>query len=164
MSKKLLLPLGAGIVFVGWYLFRPELLFINKTVNESLPMDTAHAQGGPRELARGTFKGLAHETKGTAAVYELEGGKRMLRLTDFATSNGPAVHVYLVAAKEANDNDSVKRAGFVDLGSLKGNIGNQNYDVPQDTDLGKYQSVSIWCARFGVNFGSSSLEPAPMTN
>jgi Electron transfer DM13 len=164
MNKKLLLALGAVIVLVGWYLFRPELLFINQTVNESLPMETAHAQSGPRALATGTFKSLAHETKGMAAVYELEGGKRTLRLTSFATSNGPAVHVYMVAAKEANDDASVKQAGFIDLGSLKGNIGDQNYDVPADTDLDKYQSVSIWCARFGVNFGSSSLEPAPMSN
>ena len=72
------------------------------------------------------------ETKGLAAVYRLTDGNRVLRLTEFATSNGPDVHVYLVAAGDVQDNATVKRAGFVDLGSIKGNVGDQNYDVPAD--------------------------------
>jgi hypothetical protein len=57
----------------------------------------------------------------------------------------------------AKDNATVKQAGFIDLGSLKGNKGDQNYEVPTDADLNKYKSVSIWCARFGVNFGAATL-------
>ena len=108
-------------------------------------------------LAKGNFRGLAHETRGAATVHRLPDGKRILRLTNFETSNGPDVHVYLVAAEVAKDNTTVKQAGFIDLGSLKGNKGDQNYDVPADADLNKYRSVSIWCARFGVNFGAASL-------
>src|SRR3989442_12346915 len=115
----------------------------------------------PMVLAKGDFRGLAHETKGAAAVHQLGDGKRMLRLTNFEPSNGPDVHVYLVAAEVAKDNETVKQAGFIDLGSLKGNKGDQNYEVPTDTDLNKYKSVSIWCARFGVNFGAASLAMPP---
>src|SRR5207244_13360317 len=114
----------------------------------------------PTVLAQGDFRGLAHETKGVAAVYQLADGKRLLRLTNFETSNGPDVHVYLVAAEVAKDNATVKQAGFIDLGSLKGNKGDQKYEVPPDTDLNEYKSVSIWCARFGVNFGAASLAMA----
>ena len=88
---------------------------------------------------------------------QLPDGKRLLRLSNFETSNGPDVHVYLLAAEVAKDNATVKEAGFIDLGSLKGNKGDQNYEVPADADLNKYKSVSIWCARFGVNFGAASL-------
>ena len=56
--------------------------------------------------------------------------------------------------------DVVKHADVVDLGTMKGNLGNQNYTLPADTDLSKYPSVSIWCARFGVNFGNARLGPA----
>jgi hypothetical protein len=111
---------------------------------------------GPKQLAAGQFKGYAHDTEGTAGVYEVE-GKRVLRLTNFKTSNGPDVHVYLVAARNVTDDATVKKAGFVDLGSMKGNVGDQNYDVPADVDLAKYQSVTIWCARFNVNFGTAPL-------
>jgi hypothetical protein len=90
-------------------------------------------------------------------VFQLADGKKTLRLTDFETSNGPDVHVYLVAAADAKDNDSVKNAGFVDLGSMKGNIGDQNYDVPANVDLAKYRAATIWCARFSVNFGTAPL-------
>jgi hypothetical protein len=147
---------------IGWYLFRPELLFVNKTVNEALPASSAAtpASSGASEsrtLASGMFHSGAHETKGTATIHELAGGERVLRLTGFETSNGPDVHVYLVAAKDVTDNDTVKSAGFVDLGSLKGNIGDQNYDIPADVDLNKYRAATIWCARFGVNFGTAPL-------
>ena len=72
-------------------------------------------------------------------------------------SNGPDVRVYLVAAPDTNDDATVIQSGFIDLGSMKGNIGNQNYEVPPDTDLSRYRSVSIWCRRFGVNFGAAPL-------
>lgn len=160
MSKRNII-IGVGIVAlaIAWYAFRPELLFINKTVSEEFPGGAAMAsvEKGPMVITKGVFKGLAHETRGTAAVYQLPDGSRTLRLADFETSNGPDVHVYLVAAPEANDNDIVKQAGFIDLGSMKGNRGDQNYDIPTHADLNKYRSVSIWCARFSVNFGSAPL-------
>ncbi|MGH7710192.1 MAG: DM13 domain-containing protein, partial [Gemmatimonadaceae bacterium] len=116
---------------------------------------------GPVPVASGQFHTNAHDTKGTATIYRLANGKRVLRLTDFATSNGPDVRVYLVAATDANEPDDVKAAGFVDLGGMKGNIGDQNYDVPADLDLSKYRAVSIWCRRFSVNFGAAPLTAAP---
>ena len=80
-----------------------------------------------------------------------------MRLTEFATSNGPDVRVYLVAASDVQGEAAAKQAGFVDLGALKGNIGDQNYDVPADLDLNRYRAVSIWCRRFSVNFGAAPL-------
>lgn len=141
-----------GAAGIAWYLFRPELLFINKTVQEQLP-----ATAAGQELSGGRFHSVAHETKGSATIYGLADGKRVLRFTGFETSNGPDVRVYLVAAGDANDNDTVKRAGFLDLGALKGNIGDQNYDIPADADLSKYRSVTVWCRRFGVNFATAPL-------
>jgi Electron transfer DM13 len=81
----------------------------------------------------------------------------VLRFTDFKTSNGPDVHVYLVAADDASDSESVTKAGFVDLGSIKGNIGDQNYTLGSNVDLSKYRAVSVWCKRFSVNFGTAAL-------
>jgi len=67
------------------------------------------------------------------------------------------VHVYLVAAEDARDGDAVTRSGFIELGSLKGNIGDQNYDLPSGVDLTKYRAVTIWCRRFAVNFATAPL-------
>jgi hypothetical protein len=83
----------------------------------------------------------------------------MLRFTNFTTTNGPNVHVYLVAADDAKDSKSVLRADIIDLGPIKGNIGDQNYALGSDLDLSKYRAVSIWCKRFSLNFGAASLRP-----
>jgi hypothetical protein len=46
---------------------------------------------------------------------------------------------------------------FVSLGKLKANNGNQNYDIPSETDLTRYDTVLIWCRPFSVLFGSAEL-------
>jgi hypothetical protein len=155
MSNRLKVTLLAVIIAGAgaWYAFRPERLFINQRVNEQFPT----ASAANNQLAAGQFHSGAHETKGMATVFQLADGKKTLRLTNFATSNGPDVHVYLVAATDAKDNDSVTKAEFVDLGTLKGNIGDQNYELPANADLAKYRAVTIWCKRFSVNFGTAPL-------
>ncbi len=165
MRKKMWFGLAAVTVLVAsWAAFRPERLWIDKTVNESLVAsgaETATAAGSePAALVSGAFHNGAHETKGTATIFRLADGKHVLRLTGFETSNGPDVQVYLVKAMDAMDNDTVKQAGFVNIGALKGNVGDQNYEVPAEIDLGEYQAVTIWCRRFGVNFGTAPLRPA----
>jgi len=148
---------------IAWYLFRPELIFVNKTVNEALPGSATIANTAidsqPTVLATGRFHSVSHETSGLATIHQLGDGKRFVRLTTFETSNGPDVRIYLVAAKDATDNETVTRAGIVDLGAMKGNRGDQNYDIPSNIDLNQYQSVTIWCRRFGVNFATAPLTP-----
>jgi hypothetical protein len=100
-----------------------------------------------------------HPTEGTATVYRLGDGSRVLPLTNFKTSNGPDVHVYMVAADDARDHETVQRAAYIDLGTIKGNIGDQNYALGPDVDLSKYCAFSIWCKRFSVNFGAAPLTP-----
>ncbi len=153
--RTIIIAIGVVALFGLWYAFRPELLFVTRQVNEQFP--SVGQAGGATTLANGTFKSLAHETTGTATIYRLADGKQTLRLADFETSNGPDVHVYLTAAEIEKGSDAVKSAGFIDLGSMKGNKGDQNYDIPLNTDLSKYKFATIWCARFGVNFGTAPL-------
>jgi len=171
-KKTIVIGTLAVVAVAGWYTFRPERLFLNKTVNETLTAATPAGATGDvaaattpsvptlPTLAAGRFHSNAHETSGNAAVFDLGQGRRVLRLTEFATSNGPDLRVYLVAADDVNDNATVKAAGFVELGSMKGNRGDQNYDIPKTVDLAKYRTVTIWCRRFSVNFGSAPLIPS----
>jgi hypothetical protein len=103
-----------------------------------------------------------HPSTGTATIYRLADGDRILRFTNFRTSNGPDVHVYLVAANDAKDTATVKRADVIDMGIIKGNIGDQNYALSADLDLSKYRTISIWCKRFAVNFGAAPLRTGPV--
>ena len=113
-----------------------------------------------KTLETGTFHGKVHNTSGRATVYREQDGKLILRLTSFKTSNGPDVHVILIAAKDADDDANFLKGNTerVELGDLKGNAGDQNYEIPKGTDLGKFQTVSIYCERFNANFGAAPLE------
>ena len=154
---KLVIPTAVVAALVAWYAFRPERLWVNRHVDEALPT----TQGGlaAQPLESGRFYGILHPTGGTATIFQMGDGTRVLRLTSFSTSNGPDVHVYMVAADDAKDAATVQQAGFIDLGVLKGNIGDQNYSLGSDLDLAKYRAVSIWCKRFSVNFGAAALRP-----
>ena len=155
--KDIILIIILVVLVVAWYLFRPEKLFIDSTVDEGFPEVTEI--GNPKIISEGTFNPVAHDAEGTATVYDMSDGNRVLRFTDFAVSNGPDVHVYLVAADDPIDSVTVKNSEIYELGPIKGNVGNQNYDLGPDVDLDKFKSVVIWCKRFGVNFAVAELEP-----
>ena len=126
-----------------------------------LYMGAAQAQEkGSKVLAKGEFHNADKAGKGTATIYQLADGKRILRLSNFAADNGPDLHVRLIKADDAKDTASVAKTDHVELGKLKGNKGDQNYDVPESVDLGKYKVISIWCNRFSVNFAAAPLTAA----
>jgi hypothetical protein len=100
----------------------------------------------------GTFIGVGdgiHDAQGDAYTIPLEDGSNVLRLENFKSTNGPDLYVYLSTDTMATD--------IVNLGALKANIGNQNYNVPEGTDLEKYNKVLIWCKSFSALFGSADL-------
>jgi hypothetical protein len=112
---------------------------------------------GPIELATGSFVSRNRYTvTGAATTYQLDDGERVLRLEDFNSTNGPDLFVYLTVAGAADD-DAELDADFIDLGTLTGNIGDQNYAIPADVDLDLYDSVVIWCRRFTTSFGVADL-------
>jgi len=161
------LAAAAGfLVFVLLY-FEPQALFIDKTVDEALPAASAPARPatgttrpapapGPKTLASGSFTSFAHDTSGRARVVDLGDGRRILRFEDFRTSNGPDVRVYLSAAPASSDGDRFDDR-YVELGGLKGNIGNQNYTIPASLNLDRYPTAVVWCKRFSVAFGAAPL-------
>jgi hypothetical protein len=156
-----------GVVFAVFVLlwFQPQKLFLNQTVNEAIPslapQDSAAPASPqaaePTTLASGPFQSLEHETTGKAVLIELPDGSHILRFEDLETSNGPDLRVYLSEIPASNDWHAYGER-FVDLGALKGNLGDQNYRVPRSVDLSKYRSAVIWCRRFTVGFGVAPLD------
>src|SRR3989441_11137539 len=152
-SKKLILSLiGIPMLTGAWWAFRPEKLFINQKVNETAP---AALSSEPEALYTGKLEGEIHQTSGRATIYKTTDGKEYLRLSDFTTSNGPDVHVLLVRAQDKALDQEIVKGDFdnVELGTLQGNQGDQNYDLPGSADLNKYQAVAIYCERFHAIFG-----------
>ena len=118
------------------------------TATPSEGADASTAPAGPVEIASGRFTNQAHNTSGQATLIEQPNGDRVVTLTRFKTDPGPDVRVYLAP----DPGGTVKSA--IDLGGLKGNKGNQQYDVPTAAKAG---AVVIWCRAFTVAFGTATL-------
>jgi hypothetical protein len=129
---------------------------INNTMNENVVTPQGiidKPQTNVSTIMTGSFVGAGdgfHNAQGLAKVIPFKYGQSILRLENFKSTNGPNVHLYLATDKVASD--------FIDLGRLKANNGNQNYDIPVGTDLAKYNLVLIWCKDFSVLFGSAQLK------
>jgi Electron transfer DM13 len=161
---------GAAVV-AGFLWFRPDRLFTDREVSEALPGAEAAPIGAmpaeepagdgvavPTTLASGEFVSLEHETRGMALVVET-GGRRFLRFEEFETSDGPDLLVYLSAKEPVGSDDWYGYdQDFVDLGELKGNVGNQNYAIPANVDLDRYSTAVVWCRRFEVGFAAAVLQ------
>jgi hypothetical protein len=149
-------------IVVGGYLGR--FMVIDDEVNERVvavtPSVPDRAGGGaaerPRNLLvrRGSFEPVAHPAEGIATTIRTAAGARVLTLTSFEVDNGPDLRVYLVAGPARGESDV---DDFKDLGALKGNKGNQQYELPRGLDLRHYSTVVIWCRAFSVNFARAPL-------
>ncbi len=114
-------------------------------------------------LATGSLISHEHDTTGTVSLLQLPDGTRIVRLAGLETSDGPDLRIWLTDAPviEGRDGWFVFDDGrSVDLGSLKANRGDQNYEIPADADIDGLTSLSIWCQRFSVSFGAAELLPA----
>lgn len=139
-------PLVVGLAFFGYWTLSP--LFYDVRVSEGLGVgETASSV-----LLEGAFQdgdGF-HKAAGTARLVATGEGLLLRFEEGFQTTNGPDLFVWLVKGEGVKD-------GYLDLGRLKGNIGAQNYPVPEDTDPATYTQVFIWCKAFSVLFGSAKL-------
>ncbi|MPZ15066.1 MAG: hypothetical protein GEU73_11690 [Chloroflexi bacterium] len=171
---------AAVVLPIAWYLGSP--LFINQTVDESFPMSVAPAAGGigpsgsappaaapaaeqapaaaePRPASRGVFGEIdaIHGGEGTGAIFILPDGQRVLRLGDFRVTNGPDLFVYLSGHPAPRSSGELHEGAAFEVARLKGNVGNQNYELPADLDLSQFKSVAIYCKRFSTMFSTAEL-------
>jgi len=107
----------------------------------------------------GTGQLVDHDHSGDGTVNVLTNGEQtFLRFEDdFAVDNGPDLNVYLVRGADAEGDAGLFDDDFIDLGDLKGNIGAQNYELPEGVDVSEYNTVVIWCVRFGVAFNAANI-------
>jgi hypothetical protein len=156
-KKWILAGIGIPVLVALWWAFRPEKLWVNVKVNEPAPFGSS---ADLQPLYTGLLAGRAHPTSGRASIYQAVDGKRDLRLTDFTTSNGPDVHVVLAQSGDENLGQNFVKGELndVEVGLLKANQGDQNYDLPDTADLSRYDAVVIYCERFHAVFGVAKLD------
>jgi hypothetical protein len=158
LRRKLILFAIGLLLLVGlWWAFRPEKLWINEKVKEPAPFATS---SDPQPMLTGRFKGKAQQTSGRATIYKKPGGEEYLRLNDFTTSSGPDVHIVLARSDDRSlAQDLGKRdLDSIDLGPLKSDQGDQNYDLPAATDLNQYDAAVVYSPQSHTVLGLAKLE------
>ncbi|WP_435821770.1 DM13 domain-containing protein [Micromonospora taraxaci] len=176
--------LAAAVVvaIVALYWFQPWKLFTDTYVDDTLPpagptpvtsapsstpaaatpspVASATAPAADQVLAAGEFVTHEHDTTGSAEIRRLANGRHQLVIRDLNTSNGPDLRVWLTDQPVIRGTAGWKvfdDGKWVELARLKGNKGNQVYDLPASADPADFRSVSIWCKRFSVSFGAVDL-------
>jgi hypothetical protein len=182
--KLIIALLAVPTLGLGWWLGSP--LFLDRSVDEAFPVvatsaaeaepttapadamtddvtesvgdDMAAEPTGPVAVSTGVFRGADdfHRGTGVATIYDLEDGSRVLRFEGFEVTNGPDLRVLLVPDGDPQVSDDI--AGHLELEPLKGNVGDQNYEIPKDLDVSVFGSVVIYCKPFHVLFAVASLE------
>lgn len=157
MKKRTLIPLVivAILTLLEVFYFRFHTYFQRTEVNEALPSANSTPSGSfpsptPRTIVSGEFVEVdaIHKGSGTARIIEQD-GKQYVRFENFQVTNGPDLYVYLSeSTTPTNDLKSLDK--YLILGSLKGNVGDQNYEIPEP--FRGYHTVIIWCQKFGVLF------------
>ena len=178
--------IAVPIMAFGWYFFSP-LLFDKEVIEDfpraalvqipdELTAEQVEAEmlraedaavtaaddmpvGGPVALFTGSLMDADsfHKGSGGATIYELEDGSRILRLEELDVTNGPDLHVVLSPVADPQERSDVMSGGYIDLGSLKGNLGDQNYEIPAEFVIGSEISVVVYCQPFHVIFSTATL-------
>lgn len=153
MTRRTLI-IGALVIIVVaivvWQ-FGIYTYFLHTEVHEAMPVSES-----ARTIVSGSFANadILHRGSGTARIVE-ENGKRILRLENFKVTNGPDLYVYLSESKTPGDTlESIDK--YIILGKLKGNMGDQNYDIP--APFRGYDTAVIWCQEYGVLFAYAVME------
>jgi Electron transfer DM13 len=152
--KRLIVAISIPVLVALWWAFRPEKLWINQRVNEAAPFDTS---GDPEPIFAGQFDGKAG---GRITVFKKSNGQEYLRLKDLTISGDTDAHVELAKSGEVGLAQNAAKASFdsIDLGPLKTDSGDQNYDLPAAADLTKYDAVVVYNKRTSTILGSAKLE------
>lgn len=112
---------------------------------------------GPVLLSSSEWISIGHPGTGTVLVYRQPDGSHVIRFENLDVSNGPDLLVILSASPLVEDRAAYSATEYLSLGDLKGNRGNQNYEVAADVNLDDYLTVAIWCRRFNYTFNAADI-------
>ena len=160
--RRVLTGIGALVIVVlapiAWYLLSP--LFVDRRAQED-PATASSAAAGT-VVARGTFGEVdaIHKGEGQAILTRLPDGRYSLRLEGFRVTNGPDLYVYLSGHPAPRSSAQLHEIVDLEVATLKGNVGDQAYELPAGFNPARFKSAVVYCKRFTTVFSTAELRPA----
>ncbi len=147
MKKIIITIIALAVLGFGWWTISP--FFIDKKVSEEFPVQENFEI---QEVLAGSFEGFdrIHYGSGNVKVFKTPEGYVIRFDENFNVANGPDLFVGL--GKDGEYKTAVAK--------LKGNIGSQNYEVPENINLDDYNEIWVWCRAFSVGFAKAVLTPS----
>jgi hypothetical protein len=137
--------------------------FHQVTVQEAFPAAKSGRSAAPSAapstadraavVASGELVGIDHSASGRVLLIRRDDGSYVVRLAGLDVEPGPDYHVHLVPGADRHG-----PGGGVHLDRLRGNRGNQNYDVPADVEVQPPVTLLIWCRAFAVPIAAATLD------
>jgi hypothetical protein len=153
----LIVVAAAVLAGMAWYLVSP--LFVAHRVSEATPPDVEAASVPTHRGSFGEVDAI-HKGAGQATFYLRPDGRTVLRLESFEVTNGPDLYVYVSGHPRPRTSTQLHDGFSYEVAVLKGNVGDQNYELPPDLDVSRVKSVVIYCRRFTTVFSTAELQPA----
>lgn len=109
-------------------------------------------------VRRGTFRevDLLRSAEGEVTIYQLGDLSRIMRIENFASTRAPDVHLVLTRNPDPTDPNGVG-VDYIDLGPLRGNVGNQTYDVPSGVDFSRYPILALYSVPYDYVISTATL-------
>ena len=112
-----------------------------------------------RVVAEGSFYRVEVRGEGTAKLYRLPDGRRILRFENFVTGENTDLFVWLSEARRPTTSKEAIDSRYVEIANLKSTIGTQNYEIPASIPTERIRSVVIWCAPVAIAYAAAGLGP-----
>jgi hypothetical protein len=110
-----------------------------------------------RVIASGPFYKVEVRGEGTAKLYRLADGRRILRFENFETAENTDLFVWLSEAPKPANSAQAVGTPHVELTNLKSTVGTQNYEIPASIPTEKIRSVVIWCQPVAIAYAAAAL-------
>ncbi len=110
-----------------------------------------------RVVASGSFYKVEVRGEGTAKLYRLPDGRRILRFEGFATGENTDLFVWLSEATRPMNSATAVNTPHVEIANLKSTLGTQNYEIPASVPTEKIRSIVIWCQPVAIAYAAAAL-------
>jgi hypothetical protein len=116
---------------------------------------------GSQIIVTGQFASIdsVRQASGNLTIYQNPDGTRLLHIEEnFRISRAPEMHLILTRNPDPMAESTGVGVDYIDIGVLRGNVGQQNYTIPPSVDFNRYPVLAIYSSQYDAVLGTATLQ------